>query len=106
VAGHDLRAWVGGAAALAVGVLIGFIDSRPGWDDTGVTVGVLVAASAAFAAVEGRRPWLWALLIGAPLAFIEVPASGSPAPLAGLAFAGLGAAVGWLLSRGMRAQPE
>ncbi|HEY2917025.1 MAG TPA: hypothetical protein VGI98_07415 [Candidatus Limnocylindrales bacterium] len=86
-------------AALVVGSGIGLLDSRPTWDDTGVTVALLVLAGAIFAAVDGRHPWGWALLVGAPLAIIEVPASGSLAPLAGVAFAAVGAAGGWLLAR-------
>jgi hypothetical protein len=93
------RDWLLAATGLALGLVIAAIDSRPTWDDTGVTVGLLVVAAAAVAFVDRRRPWLWAVLVGAPLAMIEVPTTGSLAPLAGLAFAAVGAAVGWLLTR-------
>jgi hypothetical protein len=95
-----LRTWLLPAAALAAGVAIAALDSRPTWDDTGVTVGLLVVTASALAFVDRRRPWLWALLVGAPLAIIEVPASGSAAPLAGVVVAAVGAGVGWLLARG------
>lgn len=88
-----------GAIALAYGVLVASIDSRPGWDDTGITAALLVVGAAFTAALDGRRPWLWTLLIGAPLAIIEVPASGSAASLVGLLFAGIGASFGLLVRR-------
>jgi len=90
------------AAAIAViaGVAIGFIDSRPGWDDTAVTA-VLLALAAGFASTIDPRRWLlWTAIVGGPIVLLEVPASGSPAPMAALVFAGVGAAAGWLASRG------
>lgn len=83
-----------GLAAVAMGLAIGYVDSRPAWDDTGITAGLLALAAAAVAATDGRRPWLWAALVGLPLAIIEVPQTGSAAPLAGLLFAAVGASIG------------
>jgi hypothetical protein len=88
------------AAAAAAGVAIGYVDSRPGWDDTGITAGLLILAAGAVAAVSGRRPWLWALLVGAGTPLFEIPTGGSPASLAALLFAAIGALAGWLVARG------
>jgi hypothetical protein len=88
------------AAAAALGAAIGYVDSRPGWDDTGITAGLLILAAGAAAAVSGRRPWLWALLVGAGTPLFEIPTGGSPASLAALAFAALGAIAGWFVGRG------
>ncbi|HEX7950046.1 MAG TPA: hypothetical protein VF494_06840 [Candidatus Limnocylindrales bacterium] len=88
-----------GAIAIAFGFVVAGVDSRPAWDDTGVTAGLLVVGAALAAALDGRRPWLWTLLVGAPLAIIEVPATGSAASLVGLLFAGIGASLGLLLRR-------
>src|SRR3954469_24785997 len=55
-----------GLVAIALGTGIGSIDSRPGWDDTGVTAGLLILAAALVSAIDGHRPWLWALLVGLP----------------------------------------
>ena len=46
------------------GMLIGWIDSRPNWDDTGITVALVFGASAFFGFINPKHPWLWALLIG------------------------------------------
>jgi hypothetical protein len=51
--------------ALAAGALIAWIDARPGWDDTGVTAGLLFVAAAACGCAWPRQAWLWALAVGA-----------------------------------------
>jgi hypothetical protein len=94
-----------GAAAIALvgGIGLALMDSSPGFDDTGITaVGLLVVAAVA-AAIDGRRPLLWALAVGAWIPLLEIPAARSSAPLAALVFAGVGAAVGYLAARGLKA---
>ena len=95
----DPRTLLIGAFALALGLAIATVDSRPGWDDTGVTAGLLVLAAATVAALDGRRPWLWALLVGLPLPLIEVPATGSGAALVAILFAAIGASIGIVVRR-------
>src|SRR6185369_8116447 len=91
------------AIALVGGIGIALMDSRPGFDDTGITaVGLLLVAALA-AALDGRRPLLWAVLAGAWIPLLEIPASRSSAPLAALVFAAIGAAVGHLAARGLNA---
>jgi hypothetical protein len=90
------------ALALIIGIAIGWLDSRPGWDDTGVTAGLLVLGAALVAAIDGRRPWLWAILVGAPLPILEASAApGGVAPLAlvALLFATIGATFGIVVRR-------
>jgi hypothetical protein len=87
------------ALATVCGVAIAWIDSRPGWDDTGITAALLVLGAGAVAAVSGRRPWLWALLVGAWTPAVEIPVGGSAASLIAVGFAAVGAMGGWLLAR-------
>jgi len=47
-----------------VGMMIGFIDSRPHWDDTGITVGMILVAAACLGYVMPERAWVWALSVG------------------------------------------
>src|SRR5437764_7275473 len=89
-------------AALAVGLAIGWNDSRPTWDDTGVTAGLLVAAAAVFGVVDPRRWWLWALLIGAGTPLFEITGEAGTASLAAFVFSGVGAAGGAGASRLLR----
>jgi hypothetical protein len=50
--------------ALASGLLIAYVDSRPTWDDTGITVFALLVASGIIGMLVQRRPWLYALAVG------------------------------------------
>jgi hypothetical protein len=81
------------------GLAIAWIDASPGWDDTGITAGLLVIGAGVAAGISGRRPWLWALLVGLPTPFVELSRGGDPASLAALAFAAVGAAVGYSVGR-------
>jgi hypothetical protein len=61
---------------------------------------VLLALSAGLVTTLDPRRWLlWTAIVAGPLVFLEVPATGSPAPMAALVFAGIGAAAGWLAAR-------
>jgi hypothetical protein len=51
--------------ALAAGALIAWIDASPGWDDTGVTAGLLFVAASAMGCSWPGRAWVWALAVGA-----------------------------------------
>lgn len=50
--------------AVAIGLAIAWIDSRPHWDDSGITAGMLLLSAAALGIAGPRRPWLWALGVG------------------------------------------
>jgi hypothetical protein len=87
------------ALAAAIGLTLGYLDSRPSWDDTGITAALLLLTSAMVAAVSGRRPWLWALLIGIWIPLLEVSGAAGLASLAALAVSTLGAFGAYLLVR-------
>ena len=96
--------------ALSSGLAIAWIDAGPSWDDTGITAGLLALAGGLAAVVSGRRPWLWALLVGLPTPLVESTGGGDVATfglvgLATIGFAAAGAAVGWVLSRASRPTP-
>jgi hypothetical protein len=50
--------------ALALGAAVTYVDSRPTWDDTGVTAGALFVISGVLGFLGPKRPWLWALALG------------------------------------------
>jgi len=52
------------AAAVALGIAIAYVDSRPKWDDAGITAGFLLLSAGLFGLIGPQRPWLWALGIG------------------------------------------
>jgi hypothetical protein len=87
----SLSFMLGSALALCAGLAIAWIDTRPHWDDTGITVGLLVIATALISLLR-VPPWLVALLVAGPMLIAELPAGPGvliavPAALAG-AYAG------------------
>lgn len=89
--------WLTGA--LACGAFFAWMDSSPGWDDTGITVGLLLVASAAFGAIKPAWAWAAALAIGGWIPVLEIPGTHNFGSLAALAFAFAGAYGGALTRR-------
>lgn len=50
--------------ALTLGLAIAWVDSRPHWDDSGITAGMLLLSGGALGLIGPRRPWLWGLAVG------------------------------------------
>ena len=58
--------------SLALGAAVTYVDSRPTWDDTGVTAGALLVISGVFGFLGPKRPWLWALALGVWIPLLAV----------------------------------
>ena len=86
-------------ATTAIGLTIGYFDSQPTWDDTGITVALILLVSAMAAGFSRRRPWLWALLIGAWVPIFEITGRSGAASLLALLVAVVGAAAGYALAK-------
>jgi hypothetical protein len=80
------------AAAVVAGLAIAWVDTRPTWDDTGVTAGALLLA-AALAAAAGLRWWGAALLVAAPLLLAELRSLGAGVSVS-LVFTAAGSLIG------------
>lgn len=92
--------------AIVVGLIIGWVDSRPTWDDTGLTAAAVFLAAAFFAALTPRRPWLWGLAVGAWIPLFGIIGSHHVGSLLALAIALGGAFAGALARRALApAQP-
>jgi len=50
--------------AAILGITIAWIDSRPNWDDTGVSVFMVLVASLLCGFLATQKPWLIALAVG------------------------------------------
>ncbi len=79
------------AISLVLGGLITYVDSRPTWDDTGVTVAILLAAACVLGFLGPRRPWLWALVLGIWIPLLAVTQSRNYGTLVALAVTFVGA---------------
>jgi hypothetical protein len=51
------------AIAILSGLLIAWIDSRPGWDDSGITATLLVLASGLISYFYKSKPIVWGLAV-------------------------------------------
>jgi uncharacterized RDD family membrane protein YckC len=79
------------ALVLGAGLAITWIDTRPQWDDTGITA-VAVLIIAALGTLAGVAPWLSATLVAGPILVAEL--SGGMGVLLAIPFALAGAYVG------------
>lgn len=50
--------------AALLGIGIAYVDSRPHWDDTGITAGALLLTAMLFGIALPNRPWTLALAVG------------------------------------------
>jgi hypothetical protein len=94
--GHVPMLMLGGFSVLAGGA-IAWVDTRPSWDDTGVTAGALLVV-AGIAALSGLRWWIAAVIVVCPLLLAEIGSAGWGLLLAP-AFTLVGALGGALLRR-------
>ncbi len=85
--------------AVVIGLAVGYVDSRPTWVDTGITVALVLLTSGMVAGMSGRRPWLWALLVGVWVPLFELTGTAGAASLAALVVAAVGAFAGYALVR-------
>jgi hypothetical protein len=89
-------------AALILGGLITYVDSRPTWDDTGVTAGALFITAGVFGYLSPQRPWLWALILGIWIPLLAIIRDQNYGAVLALVFAFLGACLGRTVRRGLR----
>jgi hypothetical protein len=90
------------AAAILLGVLIAYIDSRPTWDDTGITVLTFLVGGGIIGMLVEKRPWLYALALGLwlPLWYLLSTHHGSMLILLAIPF--LGVYIGWAVRHAIR----
>jgi len=81
-------------ASFVVAVCIGWIDTRATWDDTGVTVGLIVVTSFSLGFAMPKYSWLWALAIGGTITVMNVIGSGNFGAVVSIAFALIGCYTG------------
>jgi hypothetical protein len=95
--------------AVAAGLGIAYLDSRPGYDDTGVTAAALAIAALVAVLIEGSgralRVAALAVLVGIWIPIFEIAAPGTYGPLLAFVFSAVGAFVGWVIVRGLSRPP-
>jgi hypothetical protein len=85
--------------AISFGLVIAYFDSRPNWDDTGLSAGILLITCLALGALEPKRPWLWAIAVGIWIPAYGILVAHNFSSLLALAFAFTGAYLGMALRK-------
>ena len=85
--------------ALTFGLAIGFVDTRPAWDDTGITAGAVFLSSALLGALMPSRAWVWALAVGGTIVLFNLAVNGGFGALLALCIAVAGAYAGAFFRR-------
>ncbi len=81
--------------AAAIGILIAYVDSRPTWDDAGVTAGALLLGAALVGLFIQRHPWVYGILIGIWIPLVQIYRSHDFRMLVILLIPLVGAYAGW-----------
>jgi hypothetical protein len=83
------------AIAVVSGWFITYVDSRPTWDDTGITASIILLVCGVIALIGYRRPWLLALAVGAWIPLYGLFVTHNYASILALLIAFVGAYAGW-----------
>ena len=89
-------------AAVIFGLFVAYVDSRPNWNDAGITVFALLIGSGIIGLLAEKRPWLYALAIGLWLPLWYIITTHNMSMIIILAFPIVGVYVGWALHLGFR----
>src|SRR5262249_37372492 len=99
---HSIRLLLAAFAAAGIGLVIAYIDSRPNWDDTGITALMLFAASFMLAFINPMLPLLWAICVGVWIPIMGIALHQNYGCLLALVFAFIGAYAGMAARRMIR----
>lgn len=98
----SIRAAITFTIAVVIGFAIAYIDTRPNWDDTGITAGALFLGAAILSAARPKGFWITGLAVGLPVlvlnALLRANYGSAIAVIVALAGAGAGAWVGTLIN--------
>lgn len=83
-------------AALLAGLFSAYVDSRPGWDDSGILAFGILIVSGLITLLGYRRPWVIALAVGIWIPLYSIFTTQNYGSLLALVFALIGAYGGWL----------
>jgi len=88
-------------AAVMFGLLVAYVDTRPTWDDTGITVFSLLLGGGIIGLLAQKRPWFFALAVGLWLPLWTILKSHDLAMIILLVIPFFGVYAGWVLNLGI-----
>lgn len=81
--------------AIISGIGIAYIDTRPRWDDTGISVLMILIASFMCSCISSQKTWLIALAVGIWIPLFNIALNHNYGSLIGLIPAFIGAYTGY-----------
>lgn len=90
-----------GIATLS-GLFFAYVDSRPTWDDTGITAGAILLACGLIALIGYQHPWLLALAVGIWIPLYGLIVTHNSGSILAQIIAFFGAYTGWAVRIGIR----
>jgi hypothetical protein len=93
-----MRKWLF-VIAVILGLSIAYVDSRPTWDDTGITAFAILLSCGILGLINPRRPWIWALAVGAWIPLVSIFITHNYGGILALLFAFAGAYGGMAFRR-------
>jgi hypothetical protein len=88
--------------AVLSGMFLAYMDSSPGWDDTGISAGGLLICAALVTFLGHPRPWLIGLAVGLWIPLLYIYQSQAYSMLIVLIIPMIGAYAGWAVRLGVR----
>lgn len=85
--------------ACVIGLVVAWFDSRPRWDDAGISAFIVLGASFLVSVWSKQKPWLFALAVGVWIPAYGIAFSGNFGSILALLPAFMGAFIGWLMNR-------
>jgi hypothetical protein len=98
--------WILFIIAIVLGMMIGYIDSSPHWDDTGVTVAMILIASSVLGFVMPQYAWVWALSVGIWIPIWNIILNNNYSSIISIVIAFAGAYVGVLIYKLFFSTPD
>jgi hypothetical protein len=94
-----IKFWLLIFISITISIFYGWVDTRPSWDDTGITVFAVLLTTFVFGMLQPRYAWLWAIIIGSGIALFDAILSHNYGAMMVLVFAFAGAYSGALFKR-------
>lgn len=85
--------------ALGCGIFIGWVDTRPTWDDAGITATAIFLVTATLGEIMPARAWLWALVVGGCVLLLNIVLGSNYGAVLALVIAFIGAYSGVLIRK-------
>ena len=98
--------WMLLISAIVAGGIIGWVDSLPNWDDTGITVLMILVSTFLLGIGGPNRAWLWAIIVGGTVVGFNAVIHGNYQSILAVVVAFAGSYGGAFIKKSVMANPK